>query len=954
VEEVIEKAAQVSPSPFPAEPPNTDSPAPPTPGTPRFARVCRLLLGLVREFSPELEAMGENPEIAIAMVQKYGGLPQSFVTRGLYAPIDGLLQTGAWADWEGGFVFDETVAHGGQASARVAIPPLAPPSQGGDGRLEAGLSQAVEVNQTEPRPLVIRGWSRAQDVSDGQDWQYSLYVDLRYTDGTPLYMQVAPFTSGTHDWERSEKRIEPEKPIATATVHAFIRHRTGTAWFDDLFFGEPDGPNLLRNPGFEPEDREDTARREEFFATCADLHVNAIHTYLGSRVAVWDSQFLPRRDPDRDLLGEFLQACAEHGIGVWLTLSPPTHEIANANDPDFPEYFCVNGRFGEEWTKLLADVAREPLAGLSLVPDEFVWSNGELKQRFADHPDEAVRKFYADLPGECNCPDCQRLFRERTGRSLPLEKGEPEGGVADGKTKRQYIAFRYDSTTQWLKRTAAAVKAANPSVRADSLICVGPLCLDNRVYTGLAWDQVGYETDIDFLTTDPYILLHNYLGDSTHWYVTETTMHLVGAGRKRQAGVVLEASRLRAEYRELDPVEVYGSALSAVAHGATELAFWHWNNVVRGGVAVDREATYRNVQNIYALLERMDPWLAGAKPLKRVAFLYSRASDDYFQHYVRTGPPDWLTPQTEDPRYAFRAQQEVLYALLRRGIPTDLFYLDSVGLAELENYPVLVVPGPFAVSDEQVGLLRQAAERGQKVLLLSQVGPVNEHGDRRERPALLDLLGLEVPPPSPAQRAERTGPSETTPDAMRYAPYAMRLVDRQVGQGRVMFLTGDFTQALTGDPAAWQDRSRQKRVVLPPLREEALAVLEGSLKDLLGQPPALLEQVDPPGKDVEVAWMVQGEERYGNRSLLLFVTNWESEPVEVRIRLPAANGEPAGGASVPYAGEALALTPDGIREETWPTVGGAGLVPAPAAGFLALRLSAQEAQVGRLVPEARP
>ncbi|HIE53207.1 MAG TPA: hypothetical protein EYP85_15755 [Armatimonadetes bacterium] len=836
-------------------------------------------------------------------------LPSSHITRGIYAPIGDLLQTGAWADWGGGYAFDQTVAHGGQASARVETNADVP---------EAGLAQRVEVNQKEPRPLVISGWSRAQDLSDGADWQYSLYVDLRYTDGTPLYMQVAAFTGGTHDWEFAEKRIVPEKPVATASVYAFIRQRTGTAWFDDLFFGELDGPNLLRNPGFEPGDREDTSRREEFFATCAELHVNAIHTYLGSRVAVWASQFLPRRKTSfppqagegpgegGDLLGDFLQACAAHGIGVWLTMAPLTHDITDVNDPDFPEYYCVNGRFGEEWTKLLADVACEPLAGLSLVPDEFVWANGRLKRRFANHPDEAVRQFYANLPSECNCSTCQRLFRERTGRELPV-------GVRDAKeeTRRQYIAFRYDSTTAWIKRTAAAVKAVNPNLRADSLICVGPLCLDNRVYTGVAWDRVGYETDIDFLTTDPYILLHNYLGDSTHWYVTETTVHLVGAGKKRQAGVVLEASRLRAEHRELDPVEVYGSALSAVAHGARELAFWHWNNVVRGGVALDREATYRNVQNVYALLKRIDPWFAGAKPLKRLAFLYSRASDDYFQHYVRTGPPPWLVPQTDDPRYPFRAQQEVLYALFRRGIPTDLFYLDSVRLEELRDYPLLIVPFPFALSDAQADLLRAAVERGQNLLVLSAVGRVDEHGNRRDRPALLDLLGLKEPPP--------------------FSAVPRRLLDRRVGRGRVMYLTGDFTRALTGDPATWQDRSRQKRVVLPPLAEEARAVLEGSLTELGGVSPSLLEGVEPPQRDVEVAALINAA-----GDLVLFAINWEREPVRVRIRLPKG----------PWAaaGEAWALAPDRpLREETWQA----------AEEFLSLRLAGQEAQVGRFSVEAR-
>jgi hypothetical protein len=76
-------------------------------------------------------------------------------------------------------------------------------------------------------------------------------VDLTYTDGTPLWVQVAKFKTGTHDWQQSEFVIYPSKPVKSATVHALLRYHSGTAWFDDLFFGEDGGPNLLKNPGLE-------------------------------------------------------------------------------------------------------------------------------------------------------------------------------------------------------------------------------------------------------------------------------------------------------------------------------------------------------------------------------------------------------------------------------------------------------------------------------------------------------------------------------------------------------------------------------------------------------------------------------------------------------------------------------------------------------------------------------
>jgi hypothetical protein len=88
-------------------------------------------------------------------------------------------------------------------------------------------------------------------VSGASDAHYSIYVDLLYTDGTPLWVQTAKFKTGTHDWQQSEFVIHPAKPVKSATVHALFRYHSGTAWFDDLFFGEEGGQNLLRNPGLE-------------------------------------------------------------------------------------------------------------------------------------------------------------------------------------------------------------------------------------------------------------------------------------------------------------------------------------------------------------------------------------------------------------------------------------------------------------------------------------------------------------------------------------------------------------------------------------------------------------------------------------------------------------------------------------------------------------------------------
>lgn len=128
--------------------------------------------------------------------------------------------------WEKGYVVD-SAARNGKVAARCDI---ADPKADG----QKGLTYLVDLNQAQPLPFTVELWSKARDVSGGSDTNYSLYVDLEYMDGTPLWGQIATFATGTHDWEKRALTIVPEKPVKTVSFHGIFRGHTGTAWFDDF------------------------------------------------------------------------------------------------------------------------------------------------------------------------------------------------------------------------------------------------------------------------------------------------------------------------------------------------------------------------------------------------------------------------------------------------------------------------------------------------------------------------------------------------------------------------------------------------------------------------------------------------------------------------------------------------------------------------------------------------
>ena len=113
-------------------------------------------------------------------------------------------------------------------------------------KTEAGAHQRLVLNQTVPRAIVFRGWSKAERVSGQADSDYSIYLDITFQDGSSLWAQTANFATGTHDWQLAEGTVEVDKPVRTVDAFAIFRRRTGRVWLDDVFVSEQgNNRNLL-------------------------------------------------------------------------------------------------------------------------------------------------------------------------------------------------------------------------------------------------------------------------------------------------------------------------------------------------------------------------------------------------------------------------------------------------------------------------------------------------------------------------------------------------------------------------------------------------------------------------------------------------------------------------------------------------------------------------------------
>lgn len=164
---------------------------------------------------------------------------------GSFAEGEG-VQAPPWRPWGEGF---RVAAREGRAGSRAMV------CERAEGGREYGASQTIVLNRTQVAPFVIRGWSKAEGVSGSPDNGYSLYIDIVYADGTPLWGRTTSFRCGTHDWEHREFLVAPEKPVRSITLHCLFRGHTGKVWFDDISLEEiatPAGAVLVHGIPVEP------------------------------------------------------------------------------------------------------------------------------------------------------------------------------------------------------------------------------------------------------------------------------------------------------------------------------------------------------------------------------------------------------------------------------------------------------------------------------------------------------------------------------------------------------------------------------------------------------------------------------------------------------------------------------------------------------------------------------
>ena len=99
-----------------------------------------------------------------------------------------------------------------------------------------GVFNSIIFAQPITGSITFGGESKAENVQGATDFNYCVYLDMTYADGTKQYGLKAPFKGGTHDWEKKSTTFKLPKPVKGINFYVLFRNCTGQVEFRNMFF----------------------------------------------------------------------------------------------------------------------------------------------------------------------------------------------------------------------------------------------------------------------------------------------------------------------------------------------------------------------------------------------------------------------------------------------------------------------------------------------------------------------------------------------------------------------------------------------------------------------------------------------------------------------------------------------------------------------------------------------
>jgi hypothetical protein len=442
-----------------------------------------------------------------------------------------------------------------------------------------------------------------------------------------------------------------------------------------------------------------------------DTRVHGVILNAGGIVAYYPSKFpLHRRAAglgDRDLYGELARAAHDDGLFVFARMdSNRTGEVFYRAHPD---WFAVD-RMDQPYRagELYITCVSGPYY------DEYI--PGILREIIErSHPEGITDNSWSGLDREspCYCANCERRFRDRTGKPIPTRQdwGDP--------LYREWILWNYDRRLElWdlLNRTTRQAGGAHclwvgmnsGSISAQAIRFRDCAAISDRAEI-LMLDHQARDDAYGFQENgDTGKKVHGMLG----WdKLAPESMALYQAGRP----TFRRSSKPEPEARLW--------VLEGLAGGIQP---W-WHHV---GANQEDRRQFRTIESLNRWHMENQDYLVNRRPVASVGVVWSQRNTDFY------GRND--AGVLVDLPY-----RGMTNALIRARIPYLPVHIDQIDRSG-QALAVLVLTDLAALSDRQCATIRRFVERGGHLVATGKTSLYDEWGQPRPDFALGDLIGVRM------------------------------------------------------------------------------------------------------------------------------------------------------------------------------------------------------------------
>jgi hypothetical protein len=465
---------------------------------------------------------------------------------------------------------------------------------------------------------------------------------------------------------------------------------------------------------FSLERLESAVRRKKDLAFDVE-HLGIVDWNGGDHGVFYFKSSVADRVPD-DLLGPYLDRAHRAGIRVlvylnvhwlqpefaarhheWLQLRRDGTAIDNVYGKGMSP--CVNSPGYRSYSfQAVRDLARYPIDGIFLDGPIFI-SNG------------------------CFCGACRDKFRAGTGLALPLEDDW------DDVAWKRFIEFRYDSITDYLRDSRAALKETRPGailyMNGQGLWPGWPNGRDNRRLAAHQ-DLVGAEGGF----------LGGVLAQVPLWKPAKSAKLLETQAAGKPTVIFSAGKHCSHDRTTLTPAETALLYAGTVAHGASPWYGLYFDDTDTAGP--------RSTGELNRFIRANERYLGGTTSVANVALMWSVRTADYYRATVPvtdfTQDGDRLTRQVKAGDH-YKAFCGYFEALTRGHVPFDV--LDEQGVEEkLDGYACLVLPNAACLSDRLAAAIAAWVRKGGLLVSTFETSGYDEWGAKRAAPALAAVLGI--------------------------------------------------------------------------------------------------------------------------------------------------------------------------------------------------------------------